>query len=356
METPEQLNHAFESASGVFLLSDTAGSALYVNGSVERRTGFSVGEVVGKAPGKLWGGRMPRAFYDRLWTTIERRGAPFVGTVNNRRKDGTVYPELLAIAPLWSGGDDTAELFLALQVGEVGDAEARQRFSTEFRNLFTRGKDYSEAEILRWMMRSLGARYEAPETVTGNLANTLRKALVMPFEKRFRARKEDRLLIEAAQIDQAAFQTLYDKYRHTVFLYLVRHTEGNVEAAEDLTQDTFYRALRYLRNFRVTNASYGTYLVRIAHNVLVNFYRRRRELPLTDEIGQSEAAETAPAPEETILSTRSLLETERRVLGMKYVEGFSVHEIATTLNKSENAVKLVLSRARKKLRRHLTGR
>jgi RNA polymerase sigma-70 factor (ECF subfamily) len=132
----------------------------------------------------------------------------------------------------------------------------------------------------------------------------------------------------------------------------MRHIQGNVEIAEDLTQDTFYRALRYLESFRPTNASYGTYLLRVAHNVLINYFRKKQFLALidVDETVADKAVDTCTLSEDTLWQSSKLLSNERRILSMKYQEGFSIHEIAAMLNKSENAVKLQLSRARKKLR------
>lgn len=351
METAGLLNQALNTSLGTFFISDPAGMALYANAAIERRTGYAIGEIIGKTPGKLWGGQMPRAFYDTLWTTIEGRHQPFVATVTNVRKDKTHYQELLAIAPIAKQGKTVPEYFIALQMGHLTDEIERERFRKEFLNVFVKKSAVSDEERLKFMLHSLGAKSAAPATGGQSLAEMFRETLVAPFEERFRARTEDRTLVLAAQGDPKQFQALYDKYRRTVFAYFMRHVGGNAEIAEDLAQDTFYRAFRYFENFRLTNASYGTYLLRVAHNVLVNHFRKQQFLSLIEEPAAEETAPvTIQLSEDALWQSPRLRETERRVLAMKYQEGFSVHEIATTLGKSENAVKLHLSRARKKLR------
>lgn len=345
------LNQAFDASLGTFFISDPGGTALYANAAIERRTGYAIGEIIGKTPGKLWGGQMSRAFYDSLWLTIEGRRQPFVAAVTNVRKDKACYPELLAIAPIMKKNKAVPEYFMAMQMGHLGDEAHSERFRKEFLKVFANKSAESDAERLRFMLFALGSKYAAPAVDGQSLSEMFRETLVEPFAERFRARTEDRSLILAAQGDPKRFQALYDKYRRTVFAYFMRHIGGNAEIADDLTQDTFYRAFRSFENFRLTNASYGTYLLRVAHNVLVNHFRKRQFLSLVEEPVQEDMAAEAPQiSEDALWQLPTLRAAERKILAMKYQEGYSVHEIATTLGKSENAVKLHLSRARKKLR------
>lgn len=350
MKTAGIIDQNLSMAKGVFLLADTDGTALYANPVVEQRTGFSIGEIIGKAPGKLWGGHMPRTFYDRFWKAIEEKGDPFVAMITNMRKDKAKYPELLAVAPLGCKDAGAPEYFLALQMGHLREQDGRERFEREFKKIFSRRSGFSEEEKLQFLFQALDSDFQTPHLAGQSLAEAFRETLIAPFEERFKARKEDRLLIMAAQADPKAFQVLYEKYRHQVFLYFIRHVEGNDDVAEDLAQDTFYRALRYLKNFRLTNASYGTYLLRVAHSVLINHFRKKQFLALMEDAAEDKPVETCLLPEDALWRSPKLSVIEQRILVMKYQEGFSVQEIATALNKTENAVKLRLSRARKKLR------
>ena len=57
-----------------------------------------------------------------------------------------------------------------------------------------------------------------------------------------------------------------------IYNYHYRHS-GNATEAEDLTSRTFYRALRSLHSYREKGASFQAWLFRIAHNLVVNWYR-----------------------------------------------------------------------------------
>lgn len=168
------------------------------------------------------------------------------------------------------------------------------------------------------------------------------------------AREEDRKLILDAQQDSKAFTRLYTKYWQDVRNYFLRHVGGDKTSADDLAQDTFFRALRYLPVFRIANASYRTYLLRIAHNLLVNFYRKKKTASL-EEAGKvhdkyAGKFQDVIARDNLWQSVKGLSEIEQQVLKMMYQEELSAREISLLLNKTENAVKLVLSRARAKLR------
>ena len=75
--TRHPVAQALEHSLGMFVVTDRDGVALYANDGAARRTGYAVAETVGKKPGKLWGGHMPRVFYDHLWETIDA-GQPIV--------------------------------------------------------------------------------------------------------------------------------------------------------------------------------------------------------------------------------------------------------------------------------------
>lgn len=333
------------------MLTDPAGIALYANEAAERRTGFSVGEVVGKAPGKLWGGHMPRAFYAKFWEAIEEKREPFVGTVENERKDKTRYEELLAVAPLL-GQEETA-YYMAFQMSHLRDVRERSRFAEEFRKVFSERR-FTEKDRFSFMLKSLGAKQGAGMSEV-SVVMELEEALVKPFAERFQARRADSALVLAAKADPEKFQAIYEKYRRSVLSHFLRHLQGDRELSEDLAQDTFFRALQYLHGFECSNASYGTYLLRVAHSVLLNHFRKKQPL-FSENVPETAVFGVDPASDALLWQSKAVSEREQRLLRMKYQEGFSAKEIGTMLGKSENAVKLALGRARKKLRRSLEER
>ncbi len=89
---------AFESWEGV-MITDPAGRIVRVNPSFTRVTGYTAAEVVGKTPAVLRSGRHDAGFYRRMRETLEREGH-WQGEIWNRRKNGEIYPEWLAISAI----------------------------------------------------------------------------------------------------------------------------------------------------------------------------------------------------------------------------------------------------------------
>jgi RNA polymerase sigma-70 factor (ECF subfamily) len=174
----------------------------------------------------------------------------------------------------------------------------------------------------------------------------------------FGAAVEDRdaELVAAAQRDPAAFAPLYVRYSDAIYRYCARRL-GDPEAAADATATVFVRALAALPRFR--ERSFRAWLFRIAHNEVIDAYRRsahRRHAPLDSIVGLQAAS---PTPEEVALAgdewatlTRllaTLPEGQRRVVELR-LAGLSGEEIAFALGRSQSAVKMLQFRAVKALR------
>lgn len=171
---------------------------------------------------------------------------------------------------------------------------------------------------------------------------------------------EDSDIIKNAQENPEAFERLYRKYNEKIFNFFLFRVGYKREVAEDLVQETFINALKHIGEYQVTTSSYYTYLLRIAHNALVNFYRYTQAhvtVPLDEMEADQEPVNSDVSKQiETHLmadTLQSALEQltpfERNILFMRFQSQLSIREIAESINKSENAVKLIILRARKKL-------
>ncbi len=329
---------------GNILLTDSYGIATYANEGIAQRTGFSVAEIIDSKPGKLWGGQMPRSFYDEMWQIIRDRRSGFVGTVTNRSKAGRNYPELLVVSPI--EGSDGAVQYLALRPPRFEDAS---QFVSEWHEVF-KGPLVSADPVMPWLVKWFPGEIseEASKDVRGLFSDWALRHWVETIRGRFQGRFNDRALVAAAQADPKAYQAIYEKYFDTIERYFTRHLPGNRDQVLDLTQDTFIRAFERLDGYETRNATYGTYLLRIAHSILLNSFRRQPMVGLS----QVDSFRPAPMPErrDWIWEVPELSPRERRVLSAYYREGYSIREISLRLGHSENATKLLLSRARKKLR------
>ncbi len=94
-----RLSTAIDQAAETVLITDTCGVIEYASAAVERNTGYSAEELVGRNVSIFESGETDAAVLDELWATI-RRGEVWIGQVINRRKDGASYREEATISPV----------------------------------------------------------------------------------------------------------------------------------------------------------------------------------------------------------------------------------------------------------------
>jgi diguanylate cyclase (GGDEF)-like protein/PAS domain S-box-containing protein len=86
----------FEQSGEGIMITDAQCNIVMINQAFTTVTGYSEAEVMGQNPRMLSSGRHDRAFYGAMWEAIATQGR-WQGEVWNRRKDGSLYPELLSI-------------------------------------------------------------------------------------------------------------------------------------------------------------------------------------------------------------------------------------------------------------------
>ncbi|HYF10204.1 MAG TPA: sigma-70 family RNA polymerase sigma factor [Candidatus Paceibacterota bacterium] len=169
---------------------------------------------------------------------------------------------------------------------------------------------------------------------------------------------EDDSIVQKSKKEPLIYQDLYKKYADKVFNYFWYRTGHDRPLSEDLMQETFLRAFERRETYRTKGYSYLTYLLTIAHNLLVDHYRKPQTVPVeelpTDAVPEeiTEDLERKSDAEALWRAVQSLPQKSRDTLLMFYQQGMSVRDIAAVTGMSENAVKLNLSRARKKLADH----
>lgn len=142
---------------------------------------------------------------------------------------------------------------------------------------------------------------------------------------------------------------------------------GNVEDAQDLTQEAFIKALQRSEQIRDTKKA-AHWLSRIATNTAIDFLRRRGRVDFTgvDELTEPLCAPSGESPEQIVLRSerREYLEEglaqltvrERTALVLRDVEGLPAEEVARRLNCSKATVRSHIANARIKFRRYLERR
>ncbi|MBC2863899.1 ECF subfamily RNA polymerase sigma factor, BldN family [Streptomyces mexicanus] len=170
-------------------------------------------------------------------------------------------------------------------------------------------------------------------------------------------------LVERAQAGEAdAFGRLYDQYSDTVYRYIYYRVGGKA-TAEDLTSETFLRALRRIGTFTWQGRDFGAWLVTIARNLVADHFKSSR-FRLEVTTGEMlDANEVERSPEESVLeslSNAALLDAVRRLnpqqqecVTLRFLQGLSVAETARVMGKNEGAIKTLQYRAVRTLARLL---
>jgi RNA polymerase sigma-70 factor (ECF subfamily) len=171
---------------------------------------------------------------------------------------------------------------------------------------------------------------------------------------------ERTLLERATQYDEIALGELYDQYASRVYAYIYRRV-GNAHLAEDLTGDVFVRVIQAVQAERFWHTSFQAWLYRIAHNLVVDYYRRQPpavELELDEQMIANEENLTSTVTKRlsnqflrTAISR--LTPSQQQVLALRFGEGLTARETAEVMDKSTGAIEALQHRALAALRRVL---
>jgi RNA polymerase sigma-70 factor (ECF subfamily) len=167
----------------------------------------------------------------------------------------------------------------------------------------------------------------------------------------------ERLLIEAAQRDRAAFAPLYERYVDQIFAYAHTLTR-NRELAEDVTAATFAKAIEDLPRFEWRGVPYSAWLYRVASNLVARQARRPAWVDIDthqpiDHLTPEVIAEQRDR-EATVRSAVALLpDDQRQAVLLRFGGELRNREIAEIMGRSEGAVKLLTFRAMTALRKQL---
>ena len=178
--------------------------------------------------------------------------------------------------------------------------------------------------------------------------------------KRTGWRAESRRLAIAAQEGCIeSFESLVGQFENPLYRFLLTKT-GNHHQAEDLVQDTFLITYRKLYRF---NPAYpfSSWIFTIANRLAISYFRKHKtvqeecEIPIDKtprwEVMAAETSETLWVKARCLLSANHYT-----ALWLFYTEGMTIEQVAQTMNRKPNSVKVWLHRARKRLARELNQR
>ncbi|MDH4300382.1 MAG: RNA polymerase sigma factor [Dehalococcoidia bacterium] len=180
---------------------------------------------------------------------------------------------------------------------------------------------------------------------------------------------EEKELVGQAQKSPDSFARLYDQYYPKIFGYVLRRS-ANLEAAQDITSETFLKALGKLWQFQWRNVSFSSWIYKIATNEINQYFRKAEyrksvsleqlqeqgfELlsPYDPESELIEAQERLRQHQEFLAIQKKIVQLPAKyqeVIALRFFEKKQIKEIAEILGKREGTIKSLLHRAVEKLR------
>jgi len=173
-------------------------------------------------------------------------------------------------------------------------------------------------------------------------------------------------LVKKAQKNPEAFSQLYEDNYPKIFGYILNRV-ANVEIAQDITSETFFKALKGIKSFKWKNISFSCWLYRIASNEIANYFRTGKYRPAClDEIAEPATRHT---PHDQVIEAERQFQLQKdlidlnkiisqlpikyqQVVSLKFFEKKKIEEICQILGKKEGTIKSLIHRAVEKIRQN----
>ena len=168
---------------------------------------------------------------------------------------------------------------------------------------------------------------------------------------------EEDLVRQAKQGESQALAQLFEAHFNSLYRYIVFKV-GNRADAEDLTQQTFLKALESIGSYKWRGLPFSSWLFRIAHNQTVDYFRKKnkeKNIPLDEtrtlaSDDPSKLAEHRLTMAYLATACQQLSKAQREVIYLRFGSELSIAETSKVMGKREGAIKVLQHEAVKKLR------
>ena len=176
--------------------------------------------------------------------------------------------------------------------------------------------------------------------------------------------KEEKELIKEAKKNPEIFGELYEQHYSKIFGYILKRV-ADLEIAQDITSETFFKALKKLWQFRWRNISFSAWLYRIASNEIANYFRKNKYKPVSLEkipepiyvsnpsIEIFEAEQEIKKHQDFLMLQKEIYKLPikyQEVITLRFFEKKKIKEISEILGKKEGTIKSLLHRGLEKLK------
>ena len=164
---------------------------------------------------------------------------------------------------------------------------------------------------------------------------------------------EDALIRRAQALDPGALAEIYERYYDGIYRYLYTRI-GHRPDAEDLTEQVFLKMVDAIPRFRPRGVRFSAWLYRIAHNLLVDRYRRggRDPVQLADHVRDAgrhadpqAAYERVEERERLLQAIRRLTPEQQQLVALRFIDNLEVAEVAEIMNRNPGAIHAMQHRA-----------
>ncbi|UCE98010.1 MAG: sigma-70 family RNA polymerase sigma factor [Dehalococcoidia bacterium] len=171
---------------------------------------------------------------------------------------------------------------------------------------------------------------------------------------------EQELVKRAQQHNEEAFSELYELYFDKIYRYISLKIGNRIEA-EDMTQQVFIKALHSISSFRWRGFPFSAWLFRIAHNLVVDHFRKKTRQPVSALDDTVIVADDSPEKlaelkldiEKLAMAVKKLTPAQQEVIALRFSSEFPIAQVAEIMGKSEGAVKALQHSAVVSLRKIL---
>lgn len=162
---------------------------------------------------------------------------------------------------------------------------------------------------------------------------------------------ESHLIARVIVGDPDAFAQLYDRSVNKIYKYIYYRVRS-APLAEDLAAQVYLKAWAAIRDYRLTQCPFEAWLFRIAHNLVVDYYRTRHEtmpleeFTLVDDHGEDleEIAQNHLNGEMLQRAIKHLTPEQQQVIVLKFLVGYSTEELAKIMNRNPGAIRALQHR------------
>ncbi|WP_318782850.1 putative bifunctional diguanylate cyclase/phosphodiesterase [Pseudoalteromonas peptidolytica] len=230
----ELTNVVFEHATEAIMITNSKNKIIMVNRAFERLTGYTGYELIGQDPAVLSSGKQDKAFYESMWSSLYTHGH-WKGEIQNRRKNGQIYPEELTLSVVKD------------ERGEIANYVGIFRDITEWKRNESQLTFYANHEPLTALLNRRSFMQRLEEKISGSRSNNTSCSLLFIGLDRFKEVNDvfgpeigDKVLISVAKrLKNAVRQNdIIARYGGDEFALLLSHSdvESALKVAEKLSQ------------------------------------------------------------------------------------------------------------------------